>query len=156
MNPLTFTPHPLCNPLLRDPSTANVCLYFHAPYTYGTFLSSASRGRCRMLEEPLVSSDRSRRGLHTYMARGAVSAARTMISLTPLLSVLVASLAPFLSCLSVEGSAVGRWKKSAGLDLQWLDCCTRSSISCASPVSATYSDGGVSMGRTTYMRHEER
>ena len=103
-----------------------------------------------MLEEALVSLDRSRGKLRTYMARGAVSAARTMISLTPRLRVLVASLAPFLSCLSIEELALSPWGERAGLDLQWLDCCTRSSISCASPVSATYSRGGVSMEDTSY------
>jgi hypothetical protein len=45
--------------------------------TYGTFLSSASRGMC------------------SKMARGAVSAARTTISAIPRLRVLVASLAPW-------------------------------------------------------------
>ena len=129
--------HSLFDLLLRDASTACVGFESYVPYTYGTFLSSASRGRCRMLEAAVVSFDWSHRESHMYMASGAVSAARTTISLTPLLRVLVASLAPFLSCLSVEELALGPCGERAGLNLQWLDCCTRSRISCASPVSAT-------------------
>ena len=49
--------------------------------TYGTFLSSASRGRWRRI------------------SRGSVSAARTTNSEMPRLRVLVASFAPFFSCL---------------------------------------------------------
>jgi hypothetical protein len=53
------------------------------------------------------------------MARGAVSAARMMISEIPLLSVFVASLAPFFNCLA------------------WLACCTISSNSWVNAASAT-------------------
>ena len=49
--------------------------------TYGTFLSSARRGRWRRISS------------------GSVSAARTTNSEMPRLSVFVASFAPFLSCL---------------------------------------------------------
>lgn len=155
-DPDDLDPHSLFDLILRDAFMAGVGLDSYAPYTYGTFLSSASRGRCRMLIAAPVSLDRSREEQHTYMARGAVSAARTMISLTPLLRVLVASLAPFLSCLSVEELAPSPWGERAGLDLQWLDCCTRSSISCASPVSATYSRGRVSMSRMSHVQLAHR
>lgn len=53
------------------------------------------------------------------MARGAVSAARMMISEIPRLRVFVASLAPFFNCLA------------------WLACCTISSNSWVKAASAT-------------------
>ena len=55
--------------------------------TYGTFLSSASRGRWRRI------------------SRGSASAAMTTNSEIPRLSVLVASFAPFFSCLYEHADA---------------------------------------------------
>ena len=65
----------------RETPQARPSATFDGTNTYGTFLSSASRGRWRRI------------------SRGSVSAARTTNSEMPRLRVLVASFAPFLSCL---------------------------------------------------------
>ena len=54
---------------------------FEGTNTYGTFLSSANKGKCNKISS------------------GSVSAARTMNSQIPLFKVFVASFAPFFNCL---------------------------------------------------------